>query len=172
MPGRLALITFVAIALGSPAASASPITVGEFRWDVTMDTTPGCSIDDPACAFSTFSFTYLWDGPEPAPTLTDNQLTLPDATFNFFDLDPIFGFDQIAEPGVPDFATLNTSFLFEGQLMSLGATLLRPTGGSAAAVLAFSPDSVPAPVPEPGTLSLVALGAGMLAHRLRRGARR
>jgi hypothetical protein len=161
---RVALVTLCAMGLGARTASAAPITVAELLWEVTLDPAPGCSLDDPTCAFSTFSLTYLWDGAEPAPTLTQNDLLLADGSqMPFFDLDSGFGFDQFALPGVPVFATLSTSFLFEGELVTLSATLAQPASQFASAVLTYSPAA--APVPEPGTLALVTLALAALIGR-------
>jgi hypothetical protein len=160
-------------------AAASTITVASFSWDVLFDD-PGVPCDEadsecvpiPPSTFLSYSLTDLWDGPNPAPLLTNNSLTLPDVSLPFLDLvagfpcasglaDSPCSFDQIALEGVPAFATATVSFLFDGQPITLAATLTEP---NSVALLQFTPVPV-TPVPEPGTLALTMLGAATLVRR-------
>jgi hypothetical protein len=167
---RVAVAVGLMVGLWPVAASAAPITVGEFTWEYALDPTPGCTIDEPTCVFSTFSLIYEWDSPLPAPTLTAPTLTLPGETWTFLDLDPSLPFDQYATFGLPAVAALTTSFLFDGELVTLDALLTTPENGFGSAVLTFTP--APAPVPEPGTLALLGIGIAAMAGRMRRAARR
>ena len=164
---RLSLLLLFAIGFAPRAVSAASITVAEFRWDIIINDTEGCSAADPACLLSVFSLTDLWDGPAPGPTLTNNQLTLSTGALRFLDLQTEFpfNFDQLAESGIPTLATISTSFLFDDQTITLGATLTQP---NTFAVLQFDPTTVP----EPGTFGLLAVGILILARRARRVTRR
>ena len=140
-------------------AQAAPINVAEFRWE--------CAFDDFACTadpvFSTFTLTNVWDGLEPAPTLVNNQLVVDDFQLSFLDLvsTPLLNFDQLTIAGIPALASINVSFLFAGELVQLSGALTSPNSFT---VLTFEPKSVP----EPGTLGLLAIGAGVLLRRVRR----
>jgi hypothetical protein len=151
------MLTVFATASAAGVAHASSITVGEFRWD---SLTP----DDPD-GLSLFTLTNVWNGPAPAVTLVDNELSLPDGNIPFFDVGPDlpFNFDQFAVAGTPAFASISTSFFFAGELRTLAATLTAP---DTFAVLQFDPPA--APVPEPGTLTLLGLGLACAARRLKR----
>jgi hypothetical protein len=148
----------MALATGVEAAV---INVAEFHWATQVEPELPCpDPSDPVCvptdafALSFFMLTNIWDGPEPAPALFDNRLTLPSGDVDF-EQGAVFPFDfvQVTELGIPDSASIAVSFVFEGATVSLNATLTQP---DSFAVLQFSPSQ---PVPEPGTLALVALGA-------------
>jgi hypothetical protein len=157
---RLASIAALALVINAGIANAAPITVAEFRWDVVTDD----SLPDDPFTLSFFSLTSLWDGLTPV-TLFNNELVLPGEQPSLFDdLDP-GGFSQQVVFGIPGSASTNVSFIFDGQTITLGATL---TNGNSAAVLQFDPTTVP----EPGTLGLLALGGGLAALRSRRRHRR
>ena len=165
---RLATFTLLALVGTGGFAHAGPITVAEFRWDAIVEPPIPCPPEDPICvpedAFveSVFSLTNLWDGPDPAVTLVASELSLAGGdTLTFFDL-PLFGFDQIAVSGAPVFASIATSFQFDGQLTTLVATL---NAADTFAVLRFTPPD--AGVPEPGTLALAASGLILLVRRRR-----
>jgi hypothetical protein len=152
---RLTFLITVALLLNAGIAQAAPITVAEFRWDVFID---DCVPDDPF-SLSFFSLTSLWDGPDPV-TLSNNELILPgEPALLFDDLEP-GGFGQQVVFGISPSALASVSFIFDGQPITLGATL---SGPDSFAVLTFDPT----PVPEPGTLGLLALGTGLLTLRRR-----
>jgi hypothetical protein len=153
---RLTFLIAVALLINAGVAHAAPITVAEFRWDLFTDN----SVPDDPFTLSFFSLTSLWDGPT-SVTLTNNELVLPGEPLSLFDdLDP-GGFSQLAILGIPGSASTNVSFIFEGQTITLGATLSSP---DSFAVLTFDPT----PVPEPGTLGLLALGTTLVTLRKRR----
>lgn len=168
---RLALLTLLFTTVAAGAAHAAPINVAEFRWDLLLEPGIQCPADDPTCVpedpspRSIFTLTNIWDGPSPGGNLFDNQLLLSTGSLAFFDLGPSFPFhfDQLSEIGIPTFAETRVSFLFDGQVVSLGARLTQP---DTFAVLQFEPTTVP----EPCTFGLVALGVTMLARRARRSA--
>src|SRR5688572_24997645 len=135
---KVVILVFL-VAACPRGAEAAFITVAEFRWETTLSSC-GCDSN----LDSTFVLTNLWLGPDPAVTLFDNVLSLPSGDEPFFDLD-LFAEDRISVAGVPDFASVTVSFLFEGRLVTLGTTLRRPDTFD---VLRFNP------VPEPGTLAL------------------
>jgi hypothetical protein len=83
-------------------------------------------------------------------------LILPTETRTFDD-----PFSQEAVLGIPAFASTKVSFIFEGETISLAATL---SGPDSLAVLQFDPTRVP----EPGTLGLLALGSLVTLRRRRR----
>jgi hypothetical protein len=162
---RISLLA-AAVTIALPAAAgAAPIVVGEFRWDVTQ-------IDD-ALFSSVYSLTGLWDGADPAPTLT-GTLDLSDGTsIDWFAVDGLGGFDQVGVflDSFPTLTATTTVFFdFGGETRSLFVSLSDPGG----ALLTFDPDQTgsdpgPAPVPEPGTLGLVGLGlATIIRKRLSR----
>lgn len=170
---RSTLITFtlVVTCLAPSVAEAASINVAEFRWETLADPGVECPPADPLCVpvdpsvVSLFSLTNIWDGPAPGPTLFDTRLTLPSGGQDFFDLEPEFpfDFDQLAELGIPPFATVDVSFSFEHTIVSLHATLTQP---DTFAVLQFEPTR---PVPEPATLALVATGVTfVVGRRMRR----
>jgi hypothetical protein len=168
----LAAGTLLTAIVSAQTAWAAPINVAEFRWDTITDPGIDCPdpIVDPSCVpadpftQSIFSLTNIWDGPAPGPTLFDNRLSLPSSDLAFFDLDPLFpfNFDQLAEIGIPAFAAVSVSFVFGTDTITLGAFLTQP---DTFAVLRFTP--APAPIPEPGTLWLLGLGAALVARRAR-----
>jgi hypothetical protein len=176
---RPALLAVLATIVGVTAVEATAIVdprainVAEFRWGTIVEPGLPCPppSEDPACVpadpatLSIFTLTNIWDGPQPGGTLFDNRLTLPSGEFPLFDLEPgfPFHFDQLAEIGIPAFATTSVSFLYDSALVSLSATLTQP---DTFAVLRFSPSQ---PVPEPGTLALLLAGGTAAAvRRLRR----
>jgi hypothetical protein len=167
---RLALLTVLTVVttgtFGATVASASTINVAEFRWDTLDEFGAPCAGGgaDPLC-LSIFTLTNIWDGPAPGATLFNNRLSLPSGDQFFFDLAAAFPFqfDQLAEVGIPAFAATSVSFLFGGDLISLGVTLTQP---DTFAVLQFTPGQVP--VPEPGTFGLVLLGTTFLVRHVRR----
>jgi hypothetical protein len=159
----LVSIAFAAVLATAPVANAAPITlnVAEFRWNVVGDT---CNVLGPTSddCLSTFSLTYLWDGPAPEPVVSGN-LSIDGAFFGtFFDLDPFMPFDQFALAGVPTTAEASISFLF-GSPISLSAVLnlspaiYTPEGASHLFQHTYD-DGTTQSVPEPSTLALVGLG--------------
>jgi PEP-CTERM motif-containing protein len=172
---RHATLLAVVFAASATPARTEPITVGEFRWDV-------CKGFDPGCGLSNFVLTNLWDDPSPAPALTSGQLTLSDGTItDWLGLD-----DQLLLAGVPAFARTTIAFDFNGIGRTItetltGADLVEFTGdpttgfgpySSAFVLLKFDPDTALAPVPEPGTLALLASGIAMLGARISRNRKR
>ena len=171
---RVSLLAAVCLALPA-AASAAPIIVGEFRWDVVL-LDAGAEPDVPPLFSSTYSITGLWDGADPAPTLT-GVLSLGDgSSIDWFPIDGLGGFDQVGFflDSLPTLAATTTIFFdFGGETRTLFASLTDPGG----ALLQFDPDQTgtgtpPAPVPEPGTLGLLGLGlAAAIRKRLARPAK-
>ena len=152
---RLAFLITLALLVNAGRAQAASITVAEFQWFLLTDD----SVPDDPFPMSFFFLTSLWDGPTPV-TLSNNELILPgEAPSRFDDLDP-GGFSQQLVFGIPGSASTTVSFIFEGQAITLGATL---SGPDSFAVLTFDPPTVP----EPGTLGLLALGSGLLTLRRR-----
>ena len=156
-------IAFTALLATASAANASPITlnVAEFRWNVVGGT---CNPLEPTSddCLSSFSLTYLWDGPTSGPVVSGN-LSIDGAFFGtFFDLDPFMSFDQFSVAGVPTTAEASISFLF-GSPISLTA-VLNPSAAIYTPEGAFHlfqhtyDDGNTQSVPEPSVLALVSLG--------------
>jgi len=159
----LAVLTFALTTVSARTVAASPINVAEFRWSTVVDDIEGCSPADPTCVTSFFSLTSVWDDSDTSPIL-HNEISLSTSeTTGPFDLqtDVPFDFYQLVVPGLPAFGTVTTSFLFDGEVVSLSARLTQP---DTFAVLRFDPTTVP----EPGTLGLLALGLAGMAGRARR----
>jgi hypothetical protein len=140
------------VTLSASTATASPINVAEARWEAI-------DLGDGETFLSLFSLTNIWDG-EGDVTLFGNQLQLPDGPQSWSDLaGPLSGginFEQLFAVGaLPNLASVSISFLFGGDVITL--TGLLPAADSSV-VLQFDPGETPTPVPEPGTLGLVALG--------------
>ncbi len=170
---RLGLLVALFGSLAPRSAEAIPIIVAEFRWEAFL-TDPGSACDpgDTGCVpvdpthFSTYSLTGLWDGLEPAPTLTGGVTLGGGSPFDWLPVSPDAGyFDQLGMDGIlPTFASTTIFFDFRGETMSLSALL----DGPGFATLGFDAPEVAA-VPEPGTLALLALGlAGIAGRRARR----
>jgi hypothetical protein len=170
---RVGVLVVLATIITSGSVQAAAIDVAEFRWDLL--TTPGvdCPPEDLVCipedplTQSIFTLTNIWAGVDPAVTLFDNRLVLSTATLDFPDLEVslLLNAAQIGVLGIPDRAASSVSFIFAGQVVSLGTTLTAP---DTFAVLQFDPTAVP----EPGTLGLVALGVTLLLGRTRHTAAR
>ena len=158
---RLSILTVLAMTLNADLAHADAFNVAEFSWDLqTLDPGIDCSTGEPGCepidpfVVSFFSLTNIWDGPGTI-TLFDSELILPTGSLQFDD-----PFSLYLIEGSPSFASTEVSFVFEGETISLAATLTRPDTIS----LQFDPTTVP----EPGTLGLLALGTGLVTLRRRR----
>lgn len=157
---RMSVLTALAMTLSAGIAHAAPINVATFSWDLFSEPGIECPADDPVCepadpfALSFFSLTNIWDGPGTI-TLFDSELFLPTETRRFDD-----PFSQEPVLGIPALASTRVSFMFEGQTITLGATLSSPN----TVALQFDPKTVP----EPGTLGLLALGSGLVTLRRRR----
>jgi hypothetical protein len=180
---RVAVLTVVAVIVSARGAMASIINVAEFNWTATLiDPSPNCDPADPQCVpdplfQSVFQLTNLWDGPDLGPTLTGSTLTLSDNVapllFNvWFDLAPPndpsgINVDQLSTVDVlPLFAEATIAFAFAGQNYTLNALLSAPDTSQVLRV--DIPDTPPAPVPEPGTLGLLAVGVAAGWSRARR----
>jgi len=178
---RIAGLTVLAVILSTRGALASVITIAEFNWTSTLiDPSPNCDPADPGCTpdplfQSVFVLTNLWDGPEPGPTLQGSRLTLPTGDLFWLDLTPPSdptgtNVDQLSIlDSLPLFAEATISFVFAGQDYTLTALL---NGPESSKVLSLEIPDTPAPVPEPGTFGLVALGAIAALSRARRGTAR
>jgi PEP-CTERM motif-containing protein len=189
MASRIAILTVLTVIISTRGAFASIINVAEFNWTSTLiDPNPNCDPLDSGCLpnplfQSVFQLTNIWDGPDPGPTLQGSRLTLPTQELLWFDVtapnDPSgVNFDQIPIlDTLPLFAQATIAFTFGGQDYTLTALLnstdlaVNESGdlASASQVLSIEvPDTPPAPVPEPGTLSLLAVGAVAGWSRARR----
>lgn len=200
MASRIAILTVMAVVFRTEGAFASIINVAEFNWTSTLiDPNPNCAPLDSGCVpdplfQSVFQLTNVWDGPDVGPTLQGSLLTLPPtvtlADPFWFDLAPPtdpngINVDQLSIlDTLPAFANATIAFAFGGQNYTLTALLtsselvpLNESGDpvSISKVLSIEvPDTPPAPVPEPGTLSLLAVGgiAGVFRRRPGRRPRR
>lgn len=162
---RLTIATTLVLMLQVSAATATPINVAEARWDAV-------DLGDGETFLSLFSLTNIWDG-DGDVTLFGNLLQLPDGPQSWSDLaGPFSGginFEQLFAVGaLPSLASVSVSFLFADDVITLTGDL---TGANSAIVLQFDPGDNPTPVPEPGTLGLVALGWLGVRHAARRRAR-
>jgi hypothetical protein len=162
---RVAALFVVSVLVGSAPAGADSITVAEFRWGCLDPLDPACETSDPADQ-SLFSLTGLWDyAAVAAPTISGDVVFDDGTTVPWLDLSPDFGyFDQylFPNPGAPLSASTTIFFEFLGQTISLGATLTAP--GSALLSFYYTPTPPPNPVPEPGTLGLLAVGFAVLSR--------
>jgi len=149
---RLTIAAVLVLTLQASTAHATPINVAEFRWDAI-------DLGDGENFLSIFSLTNIWDG-EGNPDLFDNALFLPGDTPQFWSnlSGPLsaFNFEQLFTVGsLPSLASISISFLFADQVFTLTALL---TQANSSIVLQFDPAAGPTPVPEPATVSLMALG--------------
>ena len=178
------------VVLAAAPASAGPIAVDtwyEFGFTDTASLATGCFPDDPAGIFCTPSFgtpTLFLDAPAWTLTTSDSVLTVVDA-FDSGDAFAIFDFGALigvtSAPGaavdcgddpVPCLGIAAMSKGFFALAAGAHSLTIIPTlspGGLGAAYFQVSEAAGPVPVPEPATVLF--LGSGLAALRLRRAAR-
>jgi PEP-CTERM motif len=160
--------------LNAGPAGAGPINVAEFRWELNVIPGSECDPFDSGCVptdpidQSLFSLTGLWDDAATAAPTLGGAVTFADGgVIPWLDITVSLGyFDQFALDGVPFSAATTIFFDFLGETRSLSATLGAP--GFAVLSFDYDPTTAPDPVPEPGTLGLMAIGLAAVARTLAR----
>lgn len=177
----LGAVAFAVVLAFASTARAAIITidVAEFRWTVDGS---DCVETSPGDCLSSFSLTYLWNGPIPFPVVS-GAVDVDGSPFGtFFPLDASLPFDQLSIGGVPTSAQATIGFTFAGPqsltsplLVSSSAGLFETSGSPSATGLFHLfqfdyDDNTPTAVPEPATIGLLSLG--LLAARRQLRARR
>ncbi len=170
---RVTLLTCLATVICAAPARADAINVAEFRWGTELIPGTTCDPLDLECVpsdpsdQSLFSLTGLWDYDAISPPSLGGLVTLDGLVIPWLDISAGAGFDQFALGGLPSSATTTIFFDFLGETRSLTALLTAP--GFAVLSFDYEPSVTPPdPVPEPGTLGLMAVGLAALARSLAR----